>query len=72
MWAGVPEQLLFGKWNTPPDKLLIKIKDAVVEAKTDHGAGLNEQMKSAFLRRYDKLVQKAERLNPPPLKRKVP
>ena len=34
-------------------------------------AQLNEGLKAALLRRYDKLVQKADRLNPPPKKRKL-
>lgn len=58
-------------WTTPFSKLLLKIKDAVAQAKTDVRAGLSEQMKNDFLRRYDKLVKKADRLNPPQPIRKV-
>lgn len=46
------------------------MKDAVSEAKTDDEARFNEQMKNDFRRRYDKLVKKADRLNPSP-KRKL-
>ena len=59
-------------WTNPLSKLLLKIKDAVTEANTETEVGLSELMKNDCLRRYDKLVKKADRLNPPPPKRKVP
>nr|MBA2734411.1 IS66 family transposase [Acidobacteriota bacterium] len=58
-------------WTAPLAKLLLKIKDTVaqVEVKTD--TQLSEQTKNEFLQRYDKLVKKAGRLNPPQPKRKA-
>jgi len=58
-------------WTEPLSKLLLKIKDTVaqVEVKTD--TQLSEQTKNDFLRRYDQLVKRADRLNPPPPLRKV-
>jgi len=53
-------------WTTPLSKLLLKMKDAVGEAKTDAKGEFSERMKNDFMRRYDKLVKKADRLNPPP------
>jgi transposase len=58
-----PEQKV---WTTPFSNLLLKMKDAVAQAKADAQPGLSQQMKNDFLRRYDKLVKKADRLNPPP------
>ncbi len=58
-------------WTTPFSKLLLKMKDAVAQAKADAQPGLSEQMKNDFLRRYDKLVKKADLLNPPPPKTEV-
>ena len=58
-----PEQRV---WTTALAKLLLKIKEAVTEAKAVDDTQLSEQMKNDFLRRYDKLVKKASRLNPPP------
>jgi transposase len=57
-----PEQKV---WTTAFSKLLLKMKDAVAQAKADAQPGLSAQMKNDFLRRYDKLVKKADRLNPP-------
>jgi len=56
-------------WTEPLSKLLLKIKNTVahVEVKTD--TQLSEQTKHDFLRCYDKLVKKADRLNPPQPKR---
>jgi transposase len=60
-------------WTEPLAKLLLKIKDKVTEAQAETGTEvrLSEQIKSDFLQRYDKLVKRADRLNPPPPKRKV-
>jgi transposase len=63
-----PEQKV---WTNPFAKLLLKIKDAVAQANEGAEAGLSEQMKTDFLRRYDKLVKKADCLNSPPPKRTV-
>jgi len=56
-------------WTSPFAKLLLKIKDTVAQAKTDAEVELSAQTKNDFLRRYDKLVKRADRLNPPPPKR---
>jgi transposase len=58
-------------WTAPLAKLLLKIKDTVaqVEVKTD--TQLSELTKNEFLQRYDKLVKKADRLNPPQPKTKA-
>lgn len=58
-------------WTEPLSKLLLKIKETVSQAKAETTPQLNERTKSDFLRRYDKLVRKADRLNPPPPVRKV-
>jgi transposase len=54
-------------WTEPLAKLLLKMKEAVSEAEAD--AHLSEQTKNEFLRRYDKLVKRADRLNPPPARK---
>lgn len=61
-----PEQKV---WTEPLSKLLLKMKDAVREAKTENEVEFNEQMKNDLLRRYDKLVKRADRLNPPPARK---
>ncbi|HLL13801.1 MAG TPA: IS66 family transposase [Pyrinomonadaceae bacterium] len=63
-----PEQQ---EWATPLAKLLLKMKEEVAAAKTEAEVGLSEPMKAELLQRYDKLVKKAERLNPPLPKSKV-
>jgi hypothetical protein len=52
-------------WTTLFAKLLLKIKETVAQAQTDAEVELSAQTKNGFLRRYDKLVKKADRLNPP-------
>ena len=52
-------------WTSPFAKLLLKIKDTVAQAKTDAEVELSAQTKNDFLRRYDQLVKRADRLNPP-------
>jgi transposase len=56
-------------WTEPLAKLLLKMKETASEARA--GTKLSEPIKNEFLARYDKLVKKAERLNPPQPKRKV-
>ncbi|MGB9179579.1 MAG: IS66 family transposase [Pyrinomonadaceae bacterium] len=58
-------------WTTPLSKLLLKMKDVVTQAKANDETRLNQQRENDLLRRYDKLVEKADRLNPPQPKRKV-
>ncbi|MGB7924732.1 MAG: IS66 family transposase [Pyrinomonadaceae bacterium] len=60
-----PEQK---EWTTPLSKLLLKIKRKVEKAKTGPEAELTQRAKTDFLRRYDRLVRRADRLNPPPPK----
>ena len=58
-------------WTAPLSKLLLKIKETVAQAKIETSVQLSEQMENDFLNRYDKLVRKADRLNPPPPVRKA-
>lgn len=58
-------------WTEPLSKLLLKMKDAVAEAKALAEDRLNQQRENDLLRRYDKLVKRADRLNPLQPKRKV-
>ena len=53
-------------WTKPLASLLIEIKEATAEARAAGRAQLSEGMKGAYLRRYDRLVKKADRRNPPP------
>jgi transposase len=62
-----PEQQV---WTTPLAKLLLKIKDDLTKVKAETDAQFSAQTKNDFLRRYDQLVKKADRLNPPPPRRK--
>ena len=55
-------------WTAPLAKLLLKIKDRVAAAKARMEVQLSQQIKEDFMRRYDRLVKKADRLNPPPKK----
>jgi hypothetical protein len=48
--------------------LLLKIKRRVEKAKSQPEAELTQRAKTDFLRRYDRLVRQADRLNPPPPK----
>jgi len=58
-------------WTNPFSKLLLKVKDAVAQAKAEPATQLSEQTQNDFRSRYDKLVKRADRLNPPPPKRKA-
>jgi transposase len=62
-----PEQKV---WTEPFARLLLKIKETVAEAKAGTSQ-LSEEAKKEFRRRYDRLVKKADRLNPPRSVRKV-
>ena len=55
-------------WTKPPSALLIEIKEAAEKARAAGHAQLNEQTRSGFLHRYDRLVKKADKLNPQPSK----
>lgn len=53
-------------WSKPLAKLLLEIKEAASEARAAGHAQLSEQARGAYLGRYDRLVKKADRLNPQP------
>ena len=56
-----PEQKV---WTTPLSKLLLKIKETADKARAQQAARLDQSEQSAYLRRYDRLVRKAVKLNP--------
>jgi hypothetical protein len=58
-----PEQ---AAWTKPLVALLIEIKEAAAMAVSAGRGQLSEETKAVFLRRYDRLVKKADRLNPHP------
>src|SRR5215210_7727709 len=60
-----PEQEV---WTKPLSKLLLKIKRKVEKANREPEAELTQRAKTDFLRRYDRLVRRGDRLNPPPPK----
>ena len=51
-------------WTKPLAALLIEIKEAAARARAAGAAQLSAESKSAFLRRYDRLVKKADKLDP--------
>ena len=53
-------------WTKPLASLLLEIKGAASEARASGGAQLSEAAQGAYLRRYDRLVKKANKLNPQP------
>jgi transposase len=53
-------------WTKPLAALLIEIKEAAAEARAEGDSQLSEETKSAYLRRYGRLVKKADKLNPHP------
>jgi transposase len=63
-----PEQKV---WTDPLSRLLLKIKATVAQAQVETTTQLSEPTKNDFFHRYDKLVRKADRLNPPPPQRKA-
>ena len=48
-------------WTKPLASLLIEIKEATEGARAAGRAQLSEEVKSAYLRRYDRLIRKADR-----------
>jgi transposase len=64
-----PEQKV---WTEPLSKLLLKIKRSVEKVKTQPEAELTQRAEADFLRRYDRLVRQADRLNPSPPKDSPP
>ena len=55
-------------WTKPLSALLIEIKEAASTARTAGREQLSEETKSAYLGRYDRLLRKADKLNPYPPK----
>lgn len=53
-------------WTKPFAALLVEIKEAAEQARAAGSAQLSEQTQGAYLRRYDRLVRKADKLNPHP------
>lgn len=53
-------------WTGPLASLLIEIKEATAQARTAGQRRLGEEATSAYLRRYDRLVKRADKLNPHP------
>lgn len=54
------------QWTRPFTKLLYDIKAAVEKAKSSNRAQLSDTQLTTFTARYDRLVKRAARLNPPP------
>ncbi|HYG79502.1 MAG TPA: IS66 family transposase [Pyrinomonadaceae bacterium] len=52
-------------WTTPLSKLLLKIKEGTELARARGAVMLDRDKQRAWARRYDFLVKRAERLNPP-------
>jgi transposase len=60
-----PEQKV---WTVPLSKLLLKIKAAAAKARANGEAELSESERRCWLKGYDRLVRRAEKLNPPAAK----
>jgi transposase len=60
-----------GQWTRPPAKLLLDIKAEVERAKEQGATKLSDEQLSRFTARYDRIVKRAARLNPPPKAEKV-
>jgi transposase len=56
------------QWTGPFVKLLLGIKAAAAKARDAGRAQLGEEARAKFVSRYDRLVRRGERLNPPPVK----
>ena len=59
------------QWVEPFIKLLLEIKAAAERARDASLGQLGEEMQAKFTKRYDRLVRRAERINPPPVKEKA-
>lgn len=53
-------------WTKPLSALLIEIKEATAQARAAGRSQLGEEATRAYLRRYDRLVKRADKLNPHP------
>src|SRR5947209_6200051 len=58
------------QWTRPLAKLLFDIKAAVERAKERGETELSDEQLALFTARYDRLVRRAARLNPPPVAEK--
>ncbi|MFL6336116.1 MAG: IS66 family transposase, partial [Pyrinomonadaceae bacterium] len=58
------------RWTRPLSKLLLDIKAEVERAKARGGTKLSDEQLDKFTVRYDRLVRRAARLNPPPVAEK--
>lgn len=52
-------------WTKPLSALLVEIKEAAAEARAAEEGHLSEEARNTYLRRYDRLVKRADKLNPP-------
>jgi transposase len=59
------------QWTRPLAKLLLDIKAEVGRAKGRGGTKLSDEQLDKFTARYDRLVRRAARLNPPPVAEKA-
>jgi transposase len=53
-------------WTKPLAKLLLEIKEATAAAVAEGRGQLSEKAQSTYLARYDRLVKRADKLNPQP------
>jgi transposase len=60
-----PEQKV---WTTQLAKLLLRIKEAAADARANGKAELSEAERCCWLKGYDRLVKRAEKMNPPAAK----
>ena len=54
------------QWTEPLAKLLLEIKAAGERVRAAGGYEIGQEQQAKFFRRYDRLVERAARLNPPP------
>ncbi|HEV7843992.1 MAG TPA: hypothetical protein VGO69_09875 [Pyrinomonadaceae bacterium] len=54
-------------WTTPLSKLLVQIKDAATQARAGDKTQLSHKQQESWLKRYQQLIRKAEKINPPPV-----
>jgi transposase len=59
------------RWTSPRSKLLLDIKAEVERAKGRGETQLSDEQLDKFTARYDRLVRRAARLNPPPVAEKA-
>jgi len=57
-------------WTTLLSKLLVQIKDTATQARANDKTQLSQKQRKSWLERYQQLIKKAEKINPPPSPRK--